>query len=86
MWRRLVAGLFVFLVAGCGSPSARDESVSLDQVPSNLQKIANEKLPNVKFERATKRADGSYEIRGKDKTGKVRDIDLRGNGEVLEIE
>ena len=86
MFRCLITSFSLFLIAGCGSPSVKDESVSLDQVPSNLQKVANEKLPNVKFERATKRADGSYEIRGKDKAGKVRDIDLSGNGDVLEIE
>jgi hypothetical protein len=51
-----------------------------------MRQVADEKLPNVKFEQATKRADGSYEIRGKDKTGKVHDIDLDAQGKVIEIE
>lgn len=86
MFRCLVTSFSLFVIVGCGNPSAKDQSVSLDQVPASLQKIANEKLPSVKFERATKRADGSYEIRGKDKSGKVRDIDLSADGDVLEIE
>jgi hypothetical protein len=49
-------------------------------------KISQEKLPDVKFERAVKRADGSYEISGKDKKGKVRDVELTATGEVTEVE
>ena len=49
-------------------------------------KISQEKLPDVKFDRAVKKADGGYEISGKDKKGKVHDVDLTASGEVTEVE
>ena len=63
-----------------------DAPIALDQVPASIMKISQEKLPDVKFDRAVKRSDGSYEISGKDKKGKVRDVELTATGEVTEVE
>lgn len=82
---RSVLLVSVLCLAGC-SGGSRDVPIPPDEVPEALMVIAKEKLPDVKFEQALKRADGSYEIRGKDKRGKVRDIDLTASGEVIEIE
>jgi len=71
--------------AGC-SHAPSGAPISLDQVPPSIMKISQDKLPDVKFDRAVKRADGSYEISGKDKKGKVRDVELTANGEVTEVE
>jgi hypothetical protein len=79
----LLVILFV-AVAGCAESSAAP--VPLDQVPESIMKISREKLPDVTFDRAVRRADGSYEISGKDKKGKVRDVELTANGEVTEVE
>lgn len=82
---RVFAGFLMCLAGGC-SAAAKDELVPLDSVPASVMDIAKEKLPDVTFDQALKRSDGSFEIRGKDKKGKVRDIDLKANGEILEIE
>ena len=76
--------IIVVALAGCGQPTAAP--IPLEQVPASIMKISQEKLPDVKFDRAVRRADGSYEISGKDKKGKVRDVELTASGEVTEVE
>jgi hypothetical protein len=49
-------------------------------------KTAKEKLPEVTFDHARKLPNGNYEIRGKAKNGKVREVELNPAGEVVEIE
>jgi hypothetical protein len=49
-------------------------------------KKAQETLPNVKFDHARKLPDGNYEIRGKEKNGKVREVEVTPSGEVIDIE
>jgi hypothetical protein len=73
------------LVGGCGR-QAKDQMLPLDQVPENVMKVANDTLPDVKFDQVARRSDGRYEIRGKDKKGKVREVEISPKGEVLEIE
>jgi hypothetical protein len=90
MNRRIsLIGLFL-LTSGCGTDTSRDQPLSLDQVPANILKSAeaerSRSIPDVKFERAARHADGGYEVRGKDKKGKVRDVELDANGKVIEIE
>lgn len=51
-----------------------------------MVKTAQERLPQVKFEQAVRRGDGSYEIRGRDKQGKVRDVEMNAAGQVTEVE
>ena len=77
--------LLVCLLAGCGS-APKDQLVPLEQVPENVIAAARKALPDVTFDQALQRSDGRYEVRGKDKQGKVRDIDLSATGEILEIE
>ena len=77
----------VFLIVGCGSDKKKEKvAVSLDQVPENVMKIAKDKLPDVTFERAMKKPNGEFEVIGKNKTGKVREIDITPEGVVTEIE
>jgi hypothetical protein len=73
------------IVMGCGGESS-GELVPLEKVPPAMVQTAREKLPDVHFENAVKRSDGSYEVRGKDKQGKVRDVEFSASGEVTEIE
>lgn len=83
--RRLFLSAVLAIVAGCAQ-QAKDAPVSLEQVPEEFVKTAKDQLPEVRFEQAIKRGDGSYEIRGRDKQGKVRDVELNAKGEVTEIE
>ena len=82
---RFAAMLALLLSLGCAAESPAT-AIKIEEVPESLMKIAKEKLPEVTFEQALKRADGTYEIRGKDKRGKSRDIDMTATGEVIEIE
>ena len=74
------------LAAGCNRSDSTGTVVPLQEVPAPLMKIAREKLPDVSFSDARKKSDGSFEIRGKTRTGKVREIELSSAGEVLDIE
>jgi hypothetical protein len=82
----ILAALVLALVCGCGKDEKKKEAVALDQIPENVMKAAKDKLPDVKFDRAVRKANGEYEILGKDKQGKVREIDLTPSGEVTEID
>lgn len=76
----------LLLIAGCGADKPKGENVELDKVPEPVMKVAKEKLPDVKFEQAWKTPSGNYEVRGKGKNGKVRDIQVKADGEVVEVD
>lgn len=74
-------------IIGCGAGGgSKSEAVPLDQVPEPLLKTAKEKLPEVKFDHARRLCNGNYEIRGKARNGKVREVEMKPSGEVVEIE
>jgi hypothetical protein len=83
--RRFAPACTAVLLLGCGGGSS-SQAIPLDQVPPAILKTSQEKLPEVKFEQAVKRSDGSYEVRGRDKNGKVRDVEFCPNGEFVEVE
>jgi hypothetical protein len=77
--------LMLVLAVGCSSEKKK-VPVPLDQVPESVMKVAREKLADVTFERALKKPNGEYELIGKNKQGKVREIDITPSGDVTEIE
>jgi hypothetical protein len=83
--RTILVLVLTTAVAGC-SGKAANAPIELDKLPPNLLKISQEKLPEVKFEHAVRKPNGIYEISGRDKKGKVRDVELTESGEVTEIE
>lgn len=84
--RAAVVMLALLFVVGCGEKTPSGENVELDKVPEPVMKVAKEKLPDVKFEQAWKTPTGNYEVRGKAKNGKVRDIQVKPDGTVVEID
>lgn len=88
----LLLGLVVVVgvVAGVIGYRAYNEPkaivVPLEDVPEPFVKKAKETLPQVKFDHARKLPNGNYEIRGKMRNGKVREVELNPSGEVVEIE
>ena len=81
--------LTLVLGAGCESRPTPDQIVPMDQVPANLIEIAQKELPGITFDTAYKlKVDGkdAYELRGKNKQGKIREVELSSTGEVLEVE
>jgi hypothetical protein len=83
MRRLLVIG--VLLLCGCGGKSD-GAAVPLEKLPTGFLDTARKTLPNVKFESAWRLANGTYEIRGKDKNGKVREVEVGPDGAVVDVE
>lgn len=73
-------------MAGCGRSQPRVTTLKVEDVPTELMQVARKKLPGVTFDTAWRKASGTYEIRGKAANGKIREIDLRADGTVEEIE
>ena len=70
----------VLTLAGCSGESGAP--LPLDQLPPGHLKIAQDKLPGVKFESASKLKDGTFEIRGKDAKGKRQEVEIHPDGKV----
>jgi hypothetical protein len=49
-------------------------------------KVAQKQFPDIKFDTVWKTEGGAYEVRGKAKTGKVREVEVSEQGQVVEIE
>jgi hypothetical protein len=74
------------VVSGCGDAKKIEKSpLKLDEVPPEVMKVAKDKMPDVTFTDAYKEG-GNYELRGKTKTGKVREIDITPDGKVVEMD
>jgi hypothetical protein len=91
MVKRTHLGAVLLLAAlGCDSDDHKDaHSVPIDQVPPKLMEVARKQLPGLKFDRAYKievNGKDAYEIRGKDSRGKIREVEVSQDGEVIEVE
>lgn len=89
--RRLGKVLAVATLAacGCGENEERLEPVPLDKLPAGSMEAAAKALPDVKFERARKakfEGKDAFEIIGKDKRGKTREVEVSTEGKLLDIE
>lgn len=81
------------LFAGCDSETrglAR-RPVEISDVPDDVMAAAKKKLPDVEFADGWKNLDKagklhSYEIRGRNKNGKIREVRVSPTGEILEVE
>jgi uncharacterized membrane protein YkoI len=77
------------VLKSCSEKGENDVSMPLDKVPPSIMKVAEEKLPGVKFDSAYKETkDGKdvYELRGKTKEGKIRDVEVTADGKVLQVD
>jgi hypothetical protein len=78
-------GLALLLaLAGCGGQKVEKKALKMEDVPPEIMKVAKEKLPDVPFTEAYKEGP-NYELRGKDKRGKLREIDIAPDGTVVEL-
>src|SRR3954463_3826844 len=72
-----------------GTGSLRDTCSCRAAVPPGSMEAATKALPGVKFSEVQKaKFNGQYafEIRGKDKRGKIREVEVSTEGQILEIE
>jgi uncharacterized membrane protein YkoI len=83
-------GMILIFFLGCASrPPESDPIIPIEEVPANVMEVARKQLPGYTFDTAYKmKIDGkdAYEVRGKDKRGKVREVEVSADGEVLAIE
>ena len=89
MRKSFLGVLLVIAVAGCEHEPTSDDIVPIEQVPANVMEVARKQLPGYTFDTVYKmKIDGkdAYEVRGKDKRGKVREVEVSTTGEVLAIE
>jgi len=74
-------------IPGCGGVAGSSVTVlTLDDVPPELLAAARKKLPGVAFDTVWRKASGTYEIRGKQKNGKIREVDIEPDGTITEVE
>lgn len=82
IWSIVLAGL-----VGCGSVGEGPKvQVKMEDVPAAAMKTAKEKVPGMTFTEAFMKKDGTYEIRGKTKTGKVREVEVKADGTFVDLE
>jgi hypothetical protein len=89
MMRRSILSVALLAAVGCGEKGESDVPMPLDKVPPSVVKVAEEKLPGVRFESAYKETKGGkevYELRGKTKEGKIRDLEVTADGQVMEVD
>ncbi|MCE9563371.1 MAG: hypothetical protein K8U57_15120 [Planctomycetes bacterium] len=87
MRRIMLALALCFLALGCREVvEGKKTPMKLEEVPPEVMKAAKEKLPNVTFTDAFREKNGDVELRGKDKTGKVFEIDVSPDGKTAKIE
>jgi hypothetical protein len=74
-------------ILGCGKPAVTQikANVPLDQVPAAVLKTARAKDPSVRFNEAIKRADGIYEVQGKNAKGKLIRVQVTESGEFVKF-
>lgn len=76
-------------ISGCTEALEETEMVPIEQVPETVMQVAQENLPDVKFETAWIEKEGNetyYEVRGKSADGKTRDIKVSPEGKVAEVD
>ena len=89
MRKTFLGMLLVIATAGCESEPKSDDIVPIEQVPANVMEVARKQLPGYTFDTVYKmKIDGkdAYEVRGKDRRGKVREVEVSATGEVIAIE
>jgi hypothetical protein len=87
--RAALLALALLTAAGCGEQIERLEAVPLDQLPPGSLEAAAKAVPGVEFNQARKakfNGQDAFEIRGKDKRGKIREVEVSTSGKILEIE
>jgi hypothetical protein len=83
---RYAAPFLLAMALGCGANSPKNVAVPLDEVPPAMLERAKQELPDVKFDTAWRLPSGNYELRGKNKRGKIREVEFSSGGEIVEIE
>jgi hypothetical protein len=80
--RRLLFIAVLGLVGCSGGESAK--AVPLDKLPPGYLDKAKQLIPTAEFDAAGRKANGTYEIQGRDrKTGKKVEVEVDANGKAI---
>lgn len=85
----VLALLLLISAPGCGETPVNQEAVPLEKLPAGSLVAAKKRLPGYTFERARKstfEGKATYEIIGKNKRGKTKEVEVSAAGEILEVE
>lgn len=89
MRRSAAVSLSMILAVGCAGEPKSDDIVPIERVPADVMEVARKTLPGFAFGTVYKmKVNGkdAYEVRGKDKRGKVREVEVSATGEVIAVE
>jgi len=87
MLKNIAPILLLTVLIGCGSEGEGPKvQIKMEEVPPAALKTAQGKLPGMLFTEAFLKKDGTYEVRGKTKTGKVREVEVKADGTFVELE
>jgi hypothetical protein len=86
MRKQIIVAIVFLALSGCGGGEGAKIPVKLEDVPAPAMKVAQEKLPGINFHEAYRKKDGTYEIRGKEKSGKVREVEVKADGTFVALE
>jgi hypothetical protein len=84
MRKLLLVGLLVCVGCKDADDTAPRVNLPIDKVPINVLKTAQAKFPDVKFDAAWKLKSGAIEVRGKNKIGKVHEVEMSTAGDIVE--
>jgi hypothetical protein len=88
-WFRVLVATGLVVACGCGETIPPDEVVPLEQVPPAILKKAQETLPGFKVTGVWRKIEAGhdvYEIRGKNRQGQTREVEITPAGEVVTVE
>jgi len=84
---RALVALATLAACGCGATQpAATTTMRIEEVPPAFMETARRELPGVEFNEVWVKKDGTLEIRGRAKNGKVREVEIRPDGSVEEVE
>jgi len=88
MRRALWFAVLMVPILGCGKSVAPKTKavIPVAQVPAVVMAAAQKKEPAVKFNKVIKSSDGIYEVQGKTKVGKILEVEVNEQGEVVKVE
>jgi len=87
-WAPLATLLLAALV-GCQNEPTADEMIPIEQVPPNVMEVAKKQFPGLNVDSVYKmKVDGkdAFEVRFKDKRGKIREAEVATDGSIIAIE
>ena len=86
--RGLLFAIVLASAGGCGNSGEGPKTpVKLEDVPAPAMQTAKEKAPEVaNFHEVYRKKDGTLEIRGKTKAGKVIEVEVKDDGTFVDLE